>query len=353
MLRRIFRQVSLENTLFLRDKVVVAFHILLPITLLCLLTRVHANLLTVHLTIAVVAGDSPATTETFTRLLGDIPGFRAVAMSRERAEMSMAAGEVGAIVTLPGRTGSSEAVATVKIEGDASATALLAAVVPTIMDSVAGRPARIERKDVPTGVWGKNAPFTSVLLPGVVAMVIASVGLFGFGARLASYRERGFLSRLAVTPAGVRQFIVAQALHRVAFMVAQGILLVVVGRLFIGGAGSVHVGALLAMLLVGSLTFLAIGFLIAGAAKGGEEAAGWCHALFFPMLLLSGAFYPITALPDALRVLSPGLPMTYLLHGLQQSVGGGGHVLHDLVILACVGTSLLALSIRVFSPLPR
>jgi ATP/maltotriose-dependent transcriptional regulator MalT len=51
-----------------------------------------------------------------------------------------------------------------------------------------------------------------VLAPGFVAMVLAEVGLTSLPGLLSSYRERGILRRLAVTPVSPARLLAAQPL---------------------------------------------------------------------------------------------------------------------------------------------
>lgn len=335
-------QLRIEHRIFLRDRTVLAFHIMLPVLLLVLLTQVHGNMLGLRWTLGVDDQAGTPAARTLIERVRALPGVQVVEGTRDDLRRREAAGHLGVLVTLS--AGTSDA-PQVTVEGDSQAAPLLRAALAGLRGDdapVATPPAG--------GLLHAERQFSAVILPGVVGMVVASVALFGFGARLASYRQRGFLVRLAVTPLGVPQFLLAQTVHRVAFIVVEGALLALIGRWLVGAVGDVDVGALLTMLLAGALAFCGLGFLIGGLASSGEAAAGWCHLLFFPMLLLSGAFYPTVALPGPMQLLAPLLPMTYLLDGLQRALAGVGGQALDALALGGLGLALLAVSAWTFSP---
>jgi ABC-2 type transport system permease protein len=78
-----------------------------------------------------------------------------------------------------------------------------------------------------------------------------------------------------------------------------------------------------ALILLGSLAFIALGYVIASFAKTEEAANGMTSVVQFPLMFLSGTFFPIDAMPDALRTVARALPLTYLGDGLRQVMVDG------------------------------
>jgi len=73
-----------------------------------------------------------------------------------------------------------------------------------------------------------------------------------------------------------------------------------------------------ALILLGALAFIALGYVIASFAKTEESANGMTSVVQFPLMFLSGTFFPIDAMPDALKTIARALPLTYLGDGLRQ-----------------------------------
>jgi ABC-2 type transport system permease protein len=336
------RQIRIENALFFRDRVVLAFHVCLPIALLVLLTVVHARLWRLQWTVGVAPATGSAIADRIAAGLKQLPGFTVVCGDDVGLRALARSGDVAATIVV-GRHDD------ISIAGRSHMAQLLPLVIRALL---ADEPHDRRPSPLATDVLesGDN-PMMRRFLPGVIGMMVASVALFGFGSRIASFRQRSFLLRLAVTPLGVKQFVLAQAIHRTLFIVAKGGLLAVIGTHLLGLHGHIAILPLAAVLTAGALAFLGIGFLIGGVAPNGESASGVCHALFFPMLLVCGAFYPTTALPEHLAKLSTLLPMTYLLRGLDGALSGGAFA-GAIAVLVAWGTGTLWLTALVFSPLP-
>jgi len=346
-MRRFLTQLRIENRLFLRDYAVVGFHMCLPLLCLGLLTRVEGNMVALRWTVGLVDPTGSSFARQIAGELARFPGVSLVEGDLASMRALAATGRLGALVLLD--TAPEPEDGTVRIEGDSQAGAVARAAVLSVVAARGAPRSAVLGPARPAAPISAEAAITAVILPGVVGMVVASVGLFGFGVGIASYRERGFLSRLAVTPLGVRRFLVAQTAHRLLFILAQSGLLILVGRRLLGAGGGVRLVDLTAVLASGSLVFLALGFLIGGVASNGQLANGLAHLLYFPMLLLSGAFYPVTALPGLLRPIAPFLPMTYFLEGLQRALGGIGGVGWDVGVLGVWAAFASTLSLKVFS----
>ena len=77
------------------------------------------------------------------------------------------------------------------------------------------------------------------------------------------------------------------------------------------------------LVLLGSLTFIALGYVIGSFASTEDAANGMTSIVQFPLMFLSGTFFPIDAMPDALKTVARALPLTYLGDGLRQAMVDG------------------------------
>ena len=78
--------------------------------------------------------------------------------------------------------------------------------------------------------------------------------------------------------------------------------------------------------VLGSVTFLALGYVIASFAKTEDSANGMVSVIQFPMMFLSGTFFPIEAMPPPLQTVARLIPLTYLSDALRQVMVGGAAV---------------------------
>ena len=99
-------------------------------------------------------------------------------------------------------------------------------------------------------------------------------------------------------------------------------------------------------LLLSTLSILSLGFIIASLIPTARFAQPIGAALLYPMVAVSGLFFPLDALPPWLRVVAHGLPTTHavsLMQGIWDGVGWGAHWVNVaalmLVFGVCVGIS--------------
>lgn len=158
-----------------------------------------------------------------------------------------------------------------------------------------------------------------VSVPAYTAMIIATSGLLTLSIGMASNRENGVLRRLRATP--VRPLIILGAQMAVIFAmtVAGMALLIVAGKIFYNlrfGGNPLDVAA---AFVLSSLSFFALGFVLAGLLPTARTAQVTGMVIFYPMLFLSGSTIPLESLPANVRSFARFLPLTHvvtLLRGL-------------------------------------
>jgi ABC-2 type transport system permease protein len=175
-----------------------------------------------------------------------------------------------------------------------------------------------------------------ISIPAYTAMIIATTGLMSITITMAAYRENGVLRRLRTTPISPLVVLAAQVIVLFLMTTLGMILLIIAGKLvyhirFEGNPLSVLAGFILC-----SLSFFALGFVLAGLMPTARTAQVVGMVLLYPMLFLSGAGFPRELLPEAIKKISTFLPLTYvvnLLRGLWIGEAWGIHLL-DIGVLA-------------------
>jgi ABC-2 type transport system permease protein len=140
-----------------------------------------------------------------------------------------------------------------------------------------------------------------ISVPAYTAMIVATTGLMGLTITMAAYRENGVLRRLRTTPISPLVVLVAQVIVLFLMTTLGMVLLIVAGKLvyhmrFEGNALSVLAGFTLC-----SLSFFALGFVLAGLMPNARTAQVVGMVLLYPMLFLSGAGFPRELLPEAIK----------------------------------------------------
>ncbi|MGH2557462.1 MAG: ABC transporter permease, partial [Thermomicrobiales bacterium] len=197
-------------------------------------------------------------------------------------------------------------------------------------------------------VTAEDVTYMDFFIPGILAMSLMNSGVIGLSTAFVTYRERGILRRIKVTPFRLSSFIMARVIAQLIVAVAQSVILVglawAIFDLHLRGNP-----ALIGFVIVlGALAFLAIGFAISGIAKNTETAASYSNLITFPMLFLSGVFFELDSAPAWLQPITKVLPLSYLVDALREPMTRGhglASIWLDLLVL--VGTFAVALAIAV------
>jgi ABC-2 type transport system permease protein len=168
----------------------------------------------------------------------------------------------------------------------------------------------------------RQTTYIDFLLPGIMAMMVMSTGLFSIGVGLTRWKELGILRRFTATPLKPVQFMGAAILNSaVVSLVTIGIV-VAMARFVLHASFAFPFLPIFATMVVGIAAFLAIGFVIAGVSKSQEATMPIVNLVQFPMLFLSGIFFPVSNLPNFLARIVSFFPLTYLVTAVRAFMQG-------------------------------
>jgi ABC-2 type transport system permease protein len=176
---------------------------------------------------------------------------------------------------------------------------------------------------VPAEPGGFN--YRTFMFPGVVAMTVLFTAIFS-AVSIVWDREFGFLREMLVAPVRRSAIIVGKSLGGATVATLQGaIMLALMGLVRIPYSPSLILILLAEMALL-AMALTAFGLML--AARIGQVESFQVVMQFFvlPMFFLSGAVFPLTALPSWLAVLTRIDPMTYGVDPLRRAVFGHLHV---------------------------
>jgi ABC-2 type transport system permease protein len=178
--------------------------------------------------------------------------------------------------------------------------------------------------------------YIDFVVPGLVGFSLMSTCLFSIGVVVVSYREKGKLRRLSVTPLPKYIFISGQIANRYIIVLLQALLLISVAILLFKVQMVGNLVTIFIVLSIGMLSFISIGYAIASIAKTTESASGIANVLFFPMIFLSGVYFSVENMPLFLQPIIAFLPLTHLVFALRIVFNEGAalfDVLPQLAIL--------------------
>lgn len=189
------------------------------------------------------------------------------------------------------------------------------------------------------------------LLPGILAMALMQLGIFATAPPLVQLREQQVLRRFGATPLSRTVLLAAQVCLRITIGLTQAVLIILVGSLVF----HVHIignwALLSGFVVLGAFVFVGLGYFISGLAKTQESVTGVSQLINFPMMFLSGLFFPVDTMPTWIRPVVNALPLTYLADALRQ-IMVGATPLHplptDLLVLAAWLAVCTVLAVRFF-----
>lgn len=201
------------------------------------------------------------------------------------------------------------------------------------------------------GVQTANLTTIDFILPGILAISIMQLGIFSVAFAFVSLKTTGALRRIQATPTHPMNFIFAQSFTRLLVGVMQVILLTGLGIWLFNFHLNGSPAEFLLVALMGVVLFLGFGFAVAGAAKDENSAAPIANLITFPMLFLSGTFFPRDAFPSWLERITDFFPLTYLADALRRIANEGAHLTQlgpDLLGMTIWGIIIYIVAVRVF-----
>ncbi len=190
----------------------------------------------------------------------------------------------------------------------------------------------------------------SYLAPGLIGMTVLFSSLMG-GVSIIWDREFGFLKEILIAP--VSRFFIAlgKAVGGVTTAMIQGILIMIIAWLigveyesFTGVLGSIIV------MFVMGIGFIGLGIALASRIESHEGFQMVMSFLTMPLVLLSGAFFPISNLPSWLKAFVYANPLTYGVEAMRFFLLGSSTIpiSLSLIVLLLFAFAMIALGGKLF-----
>lgn len=200
-------------------------------------------------------------------------------------------------------------------------------------------------------VTEKGARYIDFLIPGLIGMNLMGTGIWSLAFAITSARNRKVLKRLVATPMRRSDFLFAQILGRMVFLVPEIAMLAGFGWLAFDVPMRGSLIVFFALCLLGAMSFCGLGLLIASRVNTIEGASGLANLTMMPMWLLSGVFFSAERFPDAFQPLIRTLPLTALNDALRAVMNEGhglAQIAPELGILAAWGIVSFAVALKIF-----
>jgi len=343
---------------FLRDRTALFFTFAFPVLFMVIFGFVFGNAEDVSYDIGLVNNDDSALGVQVSQAIQEVSIFKVTEGQIDEMLAELKDGDLRAVIEIPADLGSSVSSgvpADLKLYYDPSETSstqiilsVVSQLVGQINQQVTNQPPLLALSV--QSVASHNLRTIDYLVPGILAMSIMILGLFG-SLTLVEWREKKVLKRFAATPLRRSTIVSSQVAYRLVLALVQTAIIIAIASL----AFDVQmVGSwllLIGLVLLGTLAFVTLGYLAVSRARTVEGAMPIVQILQFPMLFLSGIFFPVEFMPDFMRPIVTAIPVTYLGDALRQ-VMVDATPLHsmttDLAVLAAWFVGCLLLATRLF-----
>ncbi|WP_166353421.1 ABC transporter permease [Phytoactinopolyspora limicola] len=176
-------------------------------------------------------------------------------------------------------------------------------------------------------------------LPAFTSLVLAIIGVMVLPVNQLTLRESGALRRLRLTPMRPATFVAADLTVNFLVGFAGMIAALTVGWLAFGVTPSGNVVMVMLAAALGLVAFLALGYTLAGLYPSAGAATGIGNVLMILLMLTSGAFVPLSAMPDGVRTatdFSPIRQFVELVEGLWEGDAWSSLLLPTGVLVAMI-----------------
>lgn len=201
-----------------------------------------------------------------------------------------------------------------------------------------------------------NIKLIQYYVPAFVAFGVMSACFTTLAIVLVNRREEGLLKRLRLSPLPAWVFLGAVFLSTLLVAFVQVIVLVAVGRVGFGVHSPANIGAFVVAVVVGGLSFTALGAAISTLIPNPDAAGPVTNVVFFVLLFLAGLWFPIKA-GSGLAQFSSYFPIRHFILAVfapfNQAKGASPWAWSDLRAVAIWGVAAAAFAIWRFRWAPR
>jgi ABC-2 type transport system permease protein len=171
----------------------------------------------------------------------------------------------------------------------------------------------------PVSILSERYRFIDFFVPGIIAMAIMTSCLTGALNMNAELRQKGILRKLATTPITPPDWLLSNILYQLVLAVISTTAILLVSYFVFDVRLAIN-GWLSAYIVLATFAFVGIGMMLTPIAKESESATAIGNAILFPMMFLSGTFFPVEMMPRFLQSFAQVLPLYYINEGLRASM---------------------------------
>ncbi|MFH0816323.1 MAG: ABC transporter permease [Methanobacteriota archaeon] len=200
-------------------------------------------------------------------------------------------------------------------------------------------------------VPGDSSNYFQFVAPGIIAMTVMMSLMTGLPHAISYEKDMGTLDGMLAAPISRLSIILGKVMAQTVRGIVQAAIILTLAIVLFGVTIHGSIFLVIALILLSVFSFVGLGILITSFSDREETATMVMMALMFPMMFMSGVFFPIQQMPWYMQALSKALPLTYAATALRKvMVLGAGieSVWIEVAILFTFGVVLLAIAVPMF-----
>ena len=198
-------------------------------------------------------------------------------------------------------------------------------------------------------IKSQSYKYIDFLIPGLVGFSVLTSPMFSLVNISSEYKKTKLFKQLSLTPLTKTEWLTSKVIWYVVLGVISFFLMTQVGAALFG-AHLDYALMIIPFLVIGPLFFVSLGMLVGMVSKSVESAAVVGNLITFPMMFLSGTFFPDSLMPMYLQTIAHGLPLFYLIDGLNQVMiySNFSQALVDLELMVVLSAVAFVLAVAFF-----
>lgn len=191
--------------------------------------------------------------------------------------------------------------------------------------------------------------YIDFLIPGLIGFSILVNPMFSLVEISSQYKKNKLFKQLSLTPISKMEWLTSKVLFYILLSTLSFVLMVAVG-VFVFDAHITLTPWLIPFFILGPMLFASLGMLVGTLAKNPETAGVIGNVVTFPMMFLSGTFFPLAIMPDYLQSVAHVLPLFYVIEGLNNVMvyGNISGALIDIAVVAVITVIVFIAAAKIF-----
>lgn len=356
--RVIYRLAHTLTVRFFRDKVAMFFTLVFPLIFLFVFGSLFRNDNGASFDLAIINQSNSAFSKQFVEEIkkADFVKEKPVT-SIDDAKQQMSRGSVDTILLLPpefgniGDQGHPTGQAIVYYDPGSPQTgqtfaSIIISTLGATNEKLTGQKSLFSVSQQSSGNEGLSA--FDYIFSGMLGFTLMSLGFFGLTNSLPSMKKEGILRRLRATPIRTSQFVLGNALNYLVIGLLAVTVMFIVGLTFFDFNMQGNYPSFIIMVILGTLLMFGFGLAIGGWAKNENQAAPLANLVAFPMMFLSGTFFPRFIMPQWLQSLAAILPLSPIIDSFRYILTEGKTIFDLGPQLALIGIWTVVIYIIAF-----